>query len=105
MSMRAVENARLTYRRAIFGRGTLTMHLGRKTFELTRWTQAQRAAHEERQRHEPVLLCRREGKNYWQFQARIYSENEGLAPEQIRVLLLARTRRRELEIDRAARVA
>lgn len=105
MSLRAVENARLTYRKAMIGRGTLTMHLGHTSFALTRWTPAQRSAHEERQRHEPVLLCRREGKNYWQFQARIYSENEGLAPEQIRVLLLARTRRRELEIDRAAQVA
>jgi hypothetical protein len=69
-------------------------------------TPQQFALAQERQKVEPVPYpVAPEGKIFWHFQDRFYSDSDDLTPAQVRALILTRSQRRQAQVRRAETIA
>lgn len=104
MMLRRVDTARIDYQPSrVTRRGWVTLIVGRRSCVVgtRKIYQADFAATQARQQQVPVLLGQLDGRNYWQFQGRIYSDNDALTAPQIHALLVTKQQREQRKIDRA----
>jgi hypothetical protein len=77
-----------------------TLASGKRTFDV-RWSKAGRDALLAEQLHDPVLLHHDGARGYWMFQDCIYWEGEDLEAQDVKALVLQRTRKRERQLATA----
>lgn len=102
--LRRVDTARIEFVPGFFtGKGFVALVIGRRVQRL-----GNRKLHKsivdqqfEQQRSVPVFLCIMEGRHYWQFQDRIYSDNDGLDAREVHALLVTRQERERRKVERA----
>ena len=75
--------------------------IGRRTGTIARWTGAEFNQWIRATMSSPARLGRYDGRHYWAYAGRIYSESEGLSREEVQALLISRDRRARRKIDRA----
>jgi HNH endonuclease len=73
---------------------------GKRTFD-ARWSKAAIEGILAKQRKSPVPLVRTDTRAYWIFEDCFYWEDEGLTTDDVRALVLQRTRRRERQLATA----
>lgn len=102
--LRRVDTAHLLFEPALLtGKGWVRLVVGRRVSPVgTRKVhKSAHAAAQQQQRHVPVFLCTMEGRNYWQYMDRIYSDNDGLGAQEVHALLMSRQQREQRKVDRA----
>lgn len=103
MLLRADKNAqivKLGFSLARLFTGRYTLASGKRTFDV-RWHSS---AHKEimsRQRDHPVALFQLDARAYWMFQDCFFSEDDNLTAQDVKALVLQRTRRRERQLATA----
>lgn len=104
--LRQTDNTSIHFSSGLFTRrGWVTLHVGaRKVFRLRKIHQDDFAEGMEYQRKYPLLLGAIGGRNYWHFQDRFYTENEGLDASAVHALLVTRQMRQAQRIDRAQQI-
>lgn len=102
MTLRIQENARLSFRASrLTGKGRLRFEVGRKIYDLGKVSKEVMTYEDQEQLSAPVKVCHVNGRAYWRYQDRFYSDNEDLDARQVLALLSARQGRRARQIDRA----
>lgn len=101
--LRRVDSARLEHQTNMFGKGYLYLHVGRRTAQVgdKKMKKEDRLKLDEYQRDYPAFLAAMEGRWYWLFQDRVFSDNERLSQEQVYALLVTRDQRNQRKVDRA----
>lgn len=103
--LRRVDTARIAYRPGrISGKGYITLVIGRRSTAIAGGRKIKRVVFEQakvQQRAFPVFLCEMEGRHYWQFQDRVFSDNDRLTAEQVHALLTTRLLREQQKVERA----
>jgi hypothetical protein len=85
------------------GNGWVTFAVGGRSVRVGRKIHKRDfAAAMEAQLTYPVFVTALDGRNYWHFQHRFYSDGDGLVAAEVYALLLTRRQREEQAIDRAA---
>ena len=97
--LREVKNAEFVAAGGLWRRGC-RLHAGDTPITATIGRRAWRA-HAALQREHPVLVTAAGARRYWWFQDRVYWEDDGLEPEDVRALALDRERRRRRTLERA----
>ncbi|MDO5744908.1 MAG: HNH endonuclease [Micrococcaceae bacterium] len=100
--LRRAENVSITHRVSFWTRkGPIIVKIGRQIYPVGKMPESEFAQRQEVQLQRPIALIRIGEKVYWQFQNRIFWENEGLKSKEVYALLVTRDQRRRDHIDRA----
>jgi len=102
--LRRVDSARIDFQPGwLSGKGWVRLVIGRRvgTVGVRKLHKSAFASAQVQQQQEPVFLCELEGRNYWQYQGRIYSDNDSLTAQQVQALLVTRQQREQRKVDRA----
>jgi HNH endonuclease len=97
--LRRERNASVSFHPRMFSRkGRVVLSCVGRLADLDRATFE---ANEQRQQLRPVRLYQRSDRTYWQFQGRVYWENDGLDEDAVYALLVTEQQREDRRIDRA----
>src|SRR4029453_17255605 len=101
--LRQIANARIEHHPGwLTGRGYETLYVGARGFRALRKSSKEEfAAAMQAQLNFPTLAATIDGRAYWMFQNRFYSDNEGLNAHQVYALITMRQQRRAKQIQRA----
>jgi hypothetical protein len=101
--LRRIDSARLVHHTNIFGRGFLYLHVGRRnaTVGARKLTKAEFAKLESFQLDAPAFLAELDGRWYWKFQERYFSDNDRLSQQEVHALLVTRDQRNQRKVERA----
>jgi 5-methylcytosine-specific restriction endonuclease McrA len=101
--LRRVDNATIAHDHGVLtGRGWVTFTVGRRSVRVGRKIHRRDfEAAVEAQRTYPVYVTTIDGRNYWHYDDRFYSDNEGLVAAEVYALLLTRKQREQRKVDRA----
>ena len=100
--LRRAENVWVSFLPSTFFRnGWLTLHVGRKVYNIAKIKEHEYADMCQTQRTYPVLIGMVGERSYWQFQDRFFSDNEGLDASAVHALLVIRQQRLRQRVDRA----
>lgn len=87
-------------------RGHVRVSVGRKVYELRKWRFTKyNFSLFLRESQETPYRFDLDGKIYWLFEDRFYKDSEGLAPDEVRALLLTRKKQQRSRIERAKTIA
>jgi HNH endonuclease len=101
--LRQIDNAQITHYPSLFtGKARETFIVGRREFKARKKSHKDEFARRmQEQLVHPVLVATIDGRTYWIFQNRFYSDNEGLNAHQVYALITMRQQRRAKQIQRA----
>jgi HNH endonuclease len=101
--LRQIDNAKIEHwPNFLTGRAYETLFIGSRSYRARRKTHRDEfAAAMRAQLERPHPLATIDGRTYWIFQNRFYSDNEGLNAHQVYVLITMRQQRRARQIHRA----
>ncbi|MFF5792313.1 HNH endonuclease [Paeniglutamicibacter sp. NPDC012692] len=100
--LRRAENVSFTHKPSFWTRkGPMVVSIGRKTYLVGKMTEPEFAECQELQKQRPVALITVGDRRYWQFQNRIYWENDNLKPTEVYALIVTREQRNRRYIDHA----
>jgi hypothetical protein len=98
-----VENASVTFRYGLFSmtKGRVRLQVGRQIVNFGRVTPKEFRQLQVEQQEYPLRLETIGERRYWQFQDRIYWEDEDLDPDEVYALLVSQQQRERGRIERA----
>lgn len=101
--LRRAENVDYYQERVSFwtGRGRAVLTIGKKVFELGKWTREEFQERQDYQLRRPLNITTINGRRYWQFENRFYWENDGLNSTEVQALLAMQEQRKRRQIDTA----
>jgi hypothetical protein len=102
--LRRVDTARLVHKPNIFGKGPFALVVGRRSVLAggrRKWTKAQVQKYLEHSSMWPCHVADLDGRRYWIYAGRTFSDNDMLNQEQVGALLVARGQRDRRKVDRA----
>lgn len=100
--LRRAENVKLTHQPGFWtGKGPAILQIGKNTYLLDKMSKEDFAELRQGQRQRPISVGRVSDRKYWYFQDKFYWDNDDLAADQVRALLVTREQRRIQQIERA----
>ncbi|MGY4542835.1 hypothetical protein ACVWY0_002760 [Arthrobacter sp. UYNi723] len=101
--LRRAENVTYTQERVSFwtGRGRAILTIGKRAFELGKWTREEFQERQNYQLRRPLNITTISSRRYWLFENKMYWENDGLSSDQVYALIVARQQRATQHIERA----
>jgi len=105
--LRRAENASVTFRYGLFSmrKGHVRLQVGPQIVDFGSVTTKEFRELQVAQRDDPLRLPKIGDRRYWQFQDRVYWENEGLEADEVRALLVSEQQRKRGRIERAQAMA
>ncbi|MFC7494536.1 MULTISPECIES: HNH endonuclease [unclassified Nocardioides] len=93
----------MNFQPGIFGKGYVYLVIGRRSTLVSpkKWTRADMAQFQHYQNQYAAFVADMEGRRYWMYRGRFYSDNEGLGQQEVHALLVARDERNQRQVDRA----
>lgn len=101
--LRRAENVTYSQERVSFwtGRGRAVLTVGKRVFELGKWTREEFQERLDFQLRRPLRITTISGRRYWLFENKMYWENDGLTGDEVYAVLVTRQQRSRQHIDRA----
>lgn len=101
--LRRVETARLVHEPGWLGKGPFILAIGRREYVVgqRKWSRDEVDDFWNAAARYPAWIATVEGRRYWLFRNRIFSENERLSQEEVYALLVSRDQQNQRKVDRA----